>query len=100
MATKKGLTINFFPPLSFVPVFGSGIRDPEWIIIRIRDKHPGSATLGSVRVPPALDESRHRCSCPGCRRTCSPSALARKSPTGKSDLQLESVKKYIRSLAE
>jgi hypothetical protein len=24
---------------------GSGIRDPEWVKIRIRDKHPGSATL-------------------------------------------------------
>ncbi len=34
-ATKKGLTTNFFSPLSFVAVFGSGIRD----------KHPGSATL-------------------------------------------------------
>jgi hypothetical protein len=43
---------NFFSPLSFVPVFGSGIRDPGseirdpgWVKIRIRDKHPGSATL-------------------------------------------------------
>ncbi len=55
-----------FSPLSFVAVFGSGIRDPEyeirgsgseirdprseirdpgWTEIRIRDKHPGSATL-------------------------------------------------------
>jgi hypothetical protein len=24
---------------------GSEIRDPEWVKIRIRDKHPGSATL-------------------------------------------------------
>ncbi len=24
---------------------GSGIRDPAWIKIRIRDKHPGTATL-------------------------------------------------------
>jgi hypothetical protein len=48
---------NFFSPLSFVAVFGSGIRDPGsgmgknqepgWVKIRIRDKHPGSATLGS-----------------------------------------------------
>jgi hypothetical protein len=37
VAAKKGLTTNFFSPLSFVAVFGSGIRDP--------DKHPGSATL-------------------------------------------------------
>jgi hypothetical protein len=29
------MTSNFFSPLSFVAVFGSGIRD----------KHPGSATL-------------------------------------------------------
>jgi hypothetical protein len=35
VATLKGLTSNFFSPLSFVAVFGSGIRD----------KHPGSATL-------------------------------------------------------
>jgi hypothetical protein len=42
VATKKGLTINFFSPLSFFAVFGSGIRD----------KHPGSATLGnSMPVP-------------------------------------------------
>jgi hypothetical protein len=34
-----------FSPLSFVAVFGSGIRDPGWLKIRIRDKHPGSATL-------------------------------------------------------
>jgi hypothetical protein len=52
VATKKGLTTNFFSPLSFVAAFGSGIldprvgiRDPEWVKIRIRDKHPGSATL-------------------------------------------------------
>jgi hypothetical protein len=40
MATKKGLTTNFFPPLSFVAVFV--IRDPR---SGIRDKPPGSATL-------------------------------------------------------
>jgi hypothetical protein len=28
VATKKGLTKIFFSPLSFVVVFGSGIRDP------------------------------------------------------------------------
>jgi hypothetical protein len=28
VATKKGLTTNFFSPLSFIAVFGSGIRDP------------------------------------------------------------------------
>jgi hypothetical protein len=38
---------NFFSPLSFVTVFGSGIRDPGWVKSGsgIRDKHPGSATL-------------------------------------------------------
>jgi hypothetical protein len=35
VATKKDMTTNFFSPLSFVAVFGSGIRD----------KHPGSASL-------------------------------------------------------
>jgi hypothetical protein len=58
VATKKGMTTNFFSPLSFVAIFGSGIwdpgseildprsgirdpgseiRDPEWVKIRIRD---------------------------------------------------------------
>ncbi len=27
---------------------GSEIRDPEWVKIRIRDKHPGSATLSAT----------------------------------------------------
>ena len=57
------MTTNFFSPLSFVAVFRSGIRDPRsgirdprsgirdpgWVKIRIRDKHPGSATL--VEIP-------------------------------------------------
>jgi hypothetical protein len=64
------MTTNFFSPLSFVAVFGSGIRDPGSGIrdpgseIRdpgsgmgknqdpgsgIRDKHPGSATLGTSK---------------------------------------------------
>jgi hypothetical protein len=43
--TKKGLEIFFSSPLSLVVVFGSEIRDPGWVKIRIRDKHPGSATL-------------------------------------------------------
>ncbi len=34
------MTTNFFSPLSFDAVFGSGIRDPGWVKIRIRD--PGS----------------------------------------------------------
>jgi hypothetical protein len=45
VATKQGMTTSFFSPLSFVAVLGSGIRDPGWVKIRIRDKHPGSATL-------------------------------------------------------
>ncbi len=28
MTPKKGMTTNFFPPLSFIAVFGSRIRDP------------------------------------------------------------------------
>ncbi len=42
---KMKCTTNFFSSLFFVAVFGSGIRDPGWIKISIRDKHPGSATL-------------------------------------------------------
>jgi hypothetical protein len=45
VATKNGLTKKKFSPLSFIAVFGSEIRDPGWVKIRIRDKHPGSATL-------------------------------------------------------
>jgi hypothetical protein len=40
--TKKGRTTNFFHP-SLLLLFW--IRDPGWVKIRIRDKHPGSATL-------------------------------------------------------
>jgi hypothetical protein len=49
VATKKGMATNFFSPFSFVAVFGSEIRDPGWVKIRIRDKHPGSAILDSLR---------------------------------------------------
>jgi hypothetical protein len=35
----------FFSPLSFIAVFGSGIRDGLKSESVIRDKHPGSATL-------------------------------------------------------
>jgi hypothetical protein len=51
VATKKGMTTKFFySPLTFVDVIGSGIRDPGSRMgkksgSRIRDKHPGSATL-------------------------------------------------------
>jgi hypothetical protein len=37
VATKKGLKTNFSP--LFFAVFGSEIRDPEWVKIRIR--YPG-----------------------------------------------------------
>ena len=52
VATKKGMTKKFFSFLSFVPVFGSGIRDPGWVKIRIRVKHPGSATLQCIITLP------------------------------------------------
>jgi hypothetical protein len=50
VATKIGMTTNFFSPLSFVEVFNSGIRDPgSWLGKKsgsgIQDKHSGSATL-------------------------------------------------------
>jgi hypothetical protein len=41
VVTKNGRT-PFFPP---PPPPGFGFRDTGWIKIRIRDKHPGSATL-------------------------------------------------------
>jgi hypothetical protein len=37
VATQKGMTTNFFSPLSFVAALGSWIRDPGWVKIRIRD---------------------------------------------------------------
>jgi hypothetical protein len=56
VATKQGMTKYFFTPLfcccfwirdprSEIQDPRSGIRDPGWVKIRIRDKHPGSATL-------------------------------------------------------
>jgi hypothetical protein len=44
VATKNGRT-KICSPSTFGAVVGSGIRDPGWIKIRIRDKHPESATL-------------------------------------------------------
>jgi hypothetical protein len=43
VATKKGMTTNFFALLSFVEVLGSGMGKISGS--GIRDKHPGSATL-------------------------------------------------------
>jgi hypothetical protein len=46
------MTTNFFHP-SLLLLFldpGSEIRDPGWVKIRIRDKHPGSATLRNIQV--------------------------------------------------
>ncbi len=47
VATKEGRKTNHFPPSLLVLLLDvrSEIRDPRWIKIRIRDKHPGSATL-------------------------------------------------------
>jgi hypothetical protein len=42
---KKMAVQNIFSPSSFGADFGSEIWDPGWIKIRIREKHPGSATL-------------------------------------------------------
>jgi hypothetical protein len=50
VAKKKGMTTNFFSLLSFVAVPGSGIRGVGWVKIRIRDKHPGSATLSLSQI--------------------------------------------------
>ncbi len=52
-----------FLPSSFVAVFESGIRgseirDPRWIKIGIRDKHPGSATLIAIHHNVLEDWSR------------------------------------------
>jgi hypothetical protein len=44
VAIKNGRTTKCFLS-SFGALVGSGIRGPGWIKIRIRDKHPGSATL-------------------------------------------------------
>jgi hypothetical protein len=54
VATKKGMTKKDFSPLSFVAVFGSGMRDPGWVKIRIRKKHPEFATLHFEKPDPDL----------------------------------------------
>ncbi len=44
---KKGITTNFFLHPSLLLLIleqGSGIRDPGWVKIRIRDKHHGHCT--------------------------------------------------------
>jgi hypothetical protein len=48
VATKKGLTTNFFSPFSFVAVFASGIRDPGSGMGKNQD--PGSG-LGKNQDP-------------------------------------------------
>ncbi len=45
VATKKGRQKNLFSHLSFVAVFGSGIRNGQKSESGIRGKHPGSETL-------------------------------------------------------
>jgi hypothetical protein len=44
MVTEKGNPTHFISPPLFI-VVGSRIRYPGWEKIRIREKHPGSATL-------------------------------------------------------
>ncbi len=53
MAQKKGMTTNFHPSLLLLFLDpGSEIRDPGWVKIRIRNKHPGSVTVQKpVEVP-------------------------------------------------
>ena len=57
------MTTNFFSPLSFVAVFGSGFRDGKKSGSGIRDKHSGSATLvltlEYVHCGPDLDLEKH-----------------------------------------
>jgi hypothetical protein len=49
------MTTNFFSPLSFVAVFGSEIRDPGWVKIRIRDPGETSRIRNTeLRVPTTL----------------------------------------------
>ncbi len=59
VTTKKSMITNFFSPLSFVTVFGSGIRDGQKSGSGIRDKHPGSATLQELLkfIPKKLSPS-------------------------------------------
>jgi hypothetical protein len=49
VATKKGMTTIFFSPLSFVAVFGSGIRDPrsKLYVLKTREGGRGAAYLKS-----------------------------------------------------
>jgi hypothetical protein len=49
------MTTIFFHPSLLLLFFdlGSEIRDPGWVKIRIRDKHPGSAKL-PIRVAEAF----------------------------------------------
>jgi hypothetical protein len=43
VATKKGMTTNFYSPLSFIAVFGSGIWDPGSGMGKNQD--PGSGII-------------------------------------------------------
>jgi hypothetical protein len=54
---KKVRKQIFLPPHVFWDP-GSGIRDPGWEKTRIRDKHPGSATL----LYSLLERYRYKCS--------------------------------------
>jgi hypothetical protein len=54
LATKLGKEKNFSLSLFFVV---AGLLDPECTQIRIRDKHPGSATL----IEKAVENAGKRC---------------------------------------
>jgi hypothetical protein len=54
VATKYGLTTKFFSPLSFVAVFGSGIRDPGSGMGKNQD--PGSGI--NIPDPPHCEKER------------------------------------------
>jgi hypothetical protein len=70
---------NFFFHPSLLLLFldpGSVIRDPGWVKISIRDKHPGSAILTSAfkREHPELQNMNFRSSLPFWVRICIPNA--------------------------
>jgi hypothetical protein len=52
VATKKVMVTHFFEPSLLLTFLDPGfkIRDPGWVKIGIRDKHPGSATLVDSRL--------------------------------------------------
>ncbi len=53
MATKKCLTKDLFSPLSFLPVFGSEIRDPGSGMVKNQDRGSG------INIPDPQHWLRH-----------------------------------------